>query len=295
MTLNSMTGFARADGALGATSWHWEVRSVNGRGLDVRMRLPPGYEGFEQRIRDAAAKVFARGSLMVTLVVKRQEGVSEIRLNEVALAQVLAAAQRVRAIAGGEPPRVDALLSIRGVLEIVEARESEQEAEQRMTAMFEALEAAFAGVAASRAAEGSRLAAILSDQLAQIEDLVSAIAAAPARRPEIVRQRLKEQVARVLEASSKLDEARLNQEAAMLATRLDIEEEMKRLMVHVQAARDLVASRGAVGRKLDFLSQEFNREANTICSKANDSETTGLGLRLKAVIDQMREQIQNIE
>lgn len=295
MTLNSMTGFARADGALGATSWHWEVRSVNGRGLDVRMRLPPGYEGLEQRIRDAAAKTFARGSLMVTLVVKRQEGVSEIRLNEVALAQVLAAAERVRAIAGGEPPRIDALLSVRGVLEIVEAREGEHEAEQRMAAMFENLDTAFAGVAASRAAEGSRLAAILNDQLAQIEDLVSAIAAAPARRPEAVRQRLKDQVARVLEASSKLDEARLNQEAALLATRIDIEEEVKRLMVHVQAARDLVASRGAVGRKLDFLSQEFNREANTVCSKANDSETTGLGLRLKAVIDQMREQIQNIE
>jgi uncharacterized protein (TIGR00255 family) len=295
MALKSMTGFARSDGAMGGTSWHWEVRVVNGRGLDVRLRLPPGYEGLEARVREATAKRLRRGSAAITLAVSRQEGLSEIRVNEVALAQVLAAAARVRALTGGEPPRVEGLLGLKGVLEFVEASENEQQAELRFDAMMASLEKALDDVVVARAKEGARLGAVLHDQLAEVEALARAIAASPARCPDIIRQRLREQVGRLLDTSTAFDAARLHQEAVLLATRADVEEELKRLDVHVAAAHDLLAADEPVGRKLDFLSQEFNREANTLCSKSNDAEITGMGLRLRAVIDQMREQVQNIE
>jgi uncharacterized protein (TIGR00255 family) len=295
MALKSMTGFARSDGAIGGTSWHWEVRVVNGRGLDLRLRLPPGYEGLEARVREAAAKRLRRGSAGITLTVSRREGISEIRLNEAALAQVLAAAERVRALTGGEPPRVDGLLALKGVLEFVEASESEQEAEALFDAMTASLEKALDDVVAARAKEGARLGAVLIDQLAEVERLAGAIAASPARSPDSVRWRIREQVGRLLDNSTAFDPARLHQEAVLLATRADVEEELKRLAVHVAAARDLLAADEPVGRKLDFLSQEFNREANTLCSKSNDAEITQMGLRLRAVIDQMREQVQNIE
>jgi uncharacterized protein (TIGR00255 family) len=295
MALKSMTGFARSDDAIGGTGWHWEVRVVNGRGLDVRLRLPPGYEGLEARVREAAARRLMRGNAGITLAVSRQEGVSEIRLNETALAQVLAAAERVRALIGGEPPRVEAVLALKGVLEFVEATESEQEAQARFEAMMASLEKALDDVVAVRAKEGARLRAVLLDQLAEVERLTVAIAASPARSPDSIRQRLREQVDRLLDHSTTFDPARLHQEAVLLATRADIEEELQRLAVHVAAARDLLAADEPVGRKLDFLSQEFNREANTLCSKSNDAEITQMGLRLRAVIDQMREQVQNIE
>jgi uncharacterized protein (TIGR00255 family) len=295
MALKSMTGFARSDGTIGGTSWHWEVRVVNGRGLDVRLRLPSGYEGLEARVREAAAKRLTRGSAGITLAVTRQEGVSEIRLNETALAQVLAAAERVRALIGGEPPRVEAVLGLKGVLEFVEANESEQKARARFDAMMASLEKALDDVVGVRAKEGARLGTVLRDQLAEVERLTSAIAASPARSPDSIRQRLREQVDRLLDHSTPFDAVRLHQEAALLATRADVEEELQRLAVHVAAARDLLAVDEPVGRKLDFLSQEFNREANTLCSKSNDAEITQMGLRLRAVIDQMREQVQNIE
>jgi uncharacterized protein (TIGR00255 family) len=295
MALKSMTGFARSDGAFGGTSWHWEVRAVNGRGFDLRLRLPQGYEGLEARVREAAAKRLTRGSVAITLAVKRQEGISEIRLNEAALAQVLAAGERVRALTGGEPPRVEGLLGLKSVLEFVEASESEQEAEARSDAMMKILEKALDDVVAARASEGARLRAVLRDQLAEVERLIGAIAASPSRSPESIKQRLREQVARLLDNAAAFDATRLHQEAVLLATRADVEEELKRLAVHVAAARDLLDANEPVGRRLDFLSQEFNREANTLCSKSNSAEITRMGLQLKAVIDQIREQVQNIE
>jgi uncharacterized protein (TIGR00255 family) len=295
MPLRSMTGFARSDAACGTASWHWEVRAVNGRGLDLRLRLPPGFEGLEPRVREAAAKRLTRGSVAISLTVRRQEGISEIRLNEAALAQVLAAADRVSALTGGDPPRVEGLLGLKGVLEFVEASESEQEAESRSDVMMASLEKALDDVVAVRAREGERLHSVLQEQLAEVERLIAAITGSPARSPDNVKQRLREQVARLLENSAALDPARLHQEAMLLATRADVEEELKRLAVHVAAARDLLNADEPVGRKLDFLSQEFNREANTLCSKSNDAEITRMGLRLKAVIDQLREQAQNIE
>ena len=295
MTVKSMTGFARSDGALGALSWHWEVRSVNGRGLDMRLRLPPGYEAMEARIREAVGKRIVRGNLTVNLNVKRSEGETRIRLNESALRQVLAALDSLKGRIETAPPRAEALLGVKGVLEVVEPEESEAEMQARTAAMLAGLTEALDGMVRAREAEGRHLSAIVLDQVAAIERLVALVGASPSRSPEAIRQRLKEQVGRLLEAGAGLDEGRLYQEAAMLATRADVEEELKRLGAHIAAARELVASREPSGRRLDFLAQEFNREANTLCSKSNDPETTRAGLELKAVIDQMREQVQNIE
>jgi uncharacterized protein (TIGR00255 family) len=295
MTLKSMTGFARTEGASRGTRWHWEVRSVNGRGLDLRFRLPAGYEGLEPQLRDLIARRLVRGSISVSLSVTRQEGTSQIRLNEVALQQVITAAERVRAAIGGEALKVDSLIALKGVLEFAEAQEDEEEAEARTAAMLATFETAIGSILETRAAEGARLKEVLERALDKIETLVGAIAVSPARQPEAIRRRLSEQVARLLDASASFDRDRLHQEAVLLASRADVEEELKRLAAHVAAARELLASREPVGRRLDFLAQEFNREANTLCSKSNDADITRMGLELKAVIDQMREQVQNIE
>ncbi len=295
MSLKSMTGFARAEGVRGGTSWTWEVKSVNGRGLDLRMRLPPGFESLEPKVRELVGQAIVRGSVNVGLAVKRADGVSEIRLNEAALKQVVAAAARVQAITGSSAASTEGLLGLRGVLEYVEAGESEDEAEQRTAAMLTSLKSALAELVVSRQAEGSHLATIMRDQLSDIERLVGLVTKAPARSTEAIRRRLEEMVGRILETSIALDPARLHQEAALLATRADVEEELKRLAAHVAAARDLLKAREPVGRKLDFLAQEFNREANTLCSKSNDPDITRAGLDLKTTIDQMREQVQNVE
>jgi uncharacterized protein (TIGR00255 family) len=295
MTIKSMTGFARSDGAAGPMSWTWEVRSVNGRGVDLRLRLAPGFEALEPQVREGVAQRISRGSLTINLNVKRTEGATQIRLNEVALGQVLAALGRVRSITDVAPPRPEALLAIRGVLEIAEPEESAAEGKACNGAMLASLGTVLDAMVSARAAEGTRLKVIVAQQLAAIERLVGVIAASPARSSEAIRQRLKDQLARIFDTGVALDEVRLYQEAALLATRADIEEELNRLGAHISAARDLLASTEPAGRRLDFLAQEFNREANTICSKANDADTTRAGLELKAVIDQMREQVQNIE
>lgn len=295
MTLRSMTGFARSAGAHGAVRWHWELRSVNGRGLDVRLRVPPGFEALEPAIRERVAQRLARGSLSISLSVQRDSPVSDIRLNEDLLAKVLAAIDRVRASGDFERPRPDGLLGLRGVLEIVEQEESETEAEARQAAMMASLDAAITSMIEARTAEGRRLEPVLQAHLAAIDKLVDKVASSAARTPEAVRLRLKEQVAKLLEATHTLDESRLYQEAALIAQRADVEEELKRLKAHVGAARDHLSSTSPVGRKLDFLAQELNREANTLGAKSNDLEITRLGLELKAVIDQVREQVQNIE
>jgi len=295
MTLKSMTGFARCDGSSGALSFYWEVRSVNGRGLDVRLRLPPGYEAIEAKARDLVAQKLARGSVTAALSVARDTRGTRIVLNETALEQVLAAAQRVRERTDGEPPRPEGLLAIRGVLEIVEHSESEAPGEDEREAILACLKAAIDDVAAARAAEGARLGAVLETQMAEVERLLAIVEAAPARRPEAIKARLSEQIARLIGGPHGLDPARLHQEAMLLATRADVAEELQRLASHVRAVRDLMTESGAVGRKLDFLAQEFNREANTLCSKSNDAEVTKAGLALKAMIDQLREQVQNVE
>ena len=293
MTIKSMTGFARAEGALGPARWHWEVRSVNGRGLDLRFRLAPGLDALEPKCREAAQRRFARGSLNAVLTLSREARGTEIRLNEAALVQVAKASARVRELIGGEPPRVEALLAIKGVLEVAEVEDATSD--DLATALLATFEQALDGMVAARRSEGTRLAAVLTDQLAAIEAQVAIAAHSPARSVEAITRRLAELVGRLTEASPALDPARLHQEAVLLATRADIEEEIQRLGAHIAAARELLDAEESVGRKLDFLAQEFNREANTLCSKANDGEITRAGLALKTIIDQLREQVQNIE
>ncbi len=297
MALSSMTGFSRADGALEGTTWHWEVRTVNGRGLDVRMRLPNGYGVLEQPVREACARHLTRGNCTVTLAVQRQGGETVLRLDEAVFRQLLEAAERAGALASDRaaPPRLDGLLAIRGVLDYVEPEEDEAVLERRMAAMIASLEEALTALAETRRAEGAHLATAVLAQVEEIERLVAAAEAAPARSPEAIRARLAAQLERLLDAGAELDPARLYQEAALIATRADIAEELDRLRAHVAAARALLASGEAVGRKLDFLAQEFHREANTLCAKSGDRELTEIGLGLKSVIDQMREQVQNIE
>jgi uncharacterized protein (TIGR00255 family) len=295
MTLTSMTGFARADGALGATTWTWEVRSVNGRGLDVRLRLPPGSEGLEAGVRAAVAKRLVRGSLSVALNLKRSDGATELRVNEAALGQVLIAVEGIRARLNAPPPRAEALLGIKGVIEVVEREESETEARARSEAILASFADALDELVRTRSAEGERLAAVIADQLNAMARLVAQIEAAPSRSPAAIRERLKEQIARLLDTGAMLEESRILQEVALLATRADVAEELKRLAAHIAAARDLIEASRPAGRQLDFLAQELNREANTLCAKAADAEVTRAGLELKAVIDQMREQVQNIE
>jgi uncharacterized protein (TIGR00255 family) len=293
MAINSMTGFARSEGSLGAARWHWEVRSVNGRGLDMRFRLAPGFEALEPSLRESGQRRFARGSFNVTLNLQRETGAVAVRLNEAVLSEVMRAAERVHELAGGERPGVAALLGIRGVLEIADG--DTQNSEELSTALRTTFATALDAVATARASEGRRLKPVLDELLVGIEKQVALVAASPSRTVEAVRRRLAEQVARLLDTASSLDHDRLYQEAALLATRVDVEEELKRLTAHVAAASELLFEDGAVGRKLDFLAQEFNREANTLCSKANDPEITRAGLALKSLIDQLREQVQNIE
>lgn len=293
MTLNSMTGFARADGSVAGVRWYWEVKSVNGRGLDVRVRLPQGHDQLEPKVREAASKRFVRGSLTINLNAQRDTAAVEVRVNEAALAQVLRAVDEVRRLTGAPPPSADGLLALRGVLEVSEADSSldEQVAGAMLVSLGEALDA----LQGSRADEGRRLTAVLSALIDEIERLTRTVQGSPSRTANAIQARLSDQVARLTAASPALDPVRLHQEAILLATRADVEEEIQRLTAHVASARALLSERVPAGRKLDFLAQEFNREANTLTSKAIDMDVSRAGLALKTVIDQLREQVQNIE
>ncbi|GAB4230680.1 MAG: YicC family protein [Methyloligellaceae bacterium] len=290
-----MTGFARVDGAAANYSWHWEIRTVNGRGLDVRMRLAPGFESLEQEVRAICKEKLSRGNCSITLTVRAEAGTLAIQLNEELFEQVLSAARRASDLAESPMPDIDVLLTIKGVLETREAEADEAEMEAIRRQMLVDFAKAVDDVVAMRAEEGARLAQTLAQLVDDIEAVSARIAASPARTPEAISARLREQVARLLQEAPALDEQRLYQEAVLLATKADIHEELERLKAHVAAARDLLKSDEPIGRRLDFLTQEFNREANTICSKSNDTAVSQAGLELKAVIDQMREQVQNIE
>ncbi len=295
MAVSSMTGFARVSGAREPLFWQWEVKSVNGKALDVRCRMPNGYEALEAPVRAAAAQAFRRGSLQVSLSVSGAAARETVRLNTEVLNQLVAAGEALREKIGGEPLRADILLSLKGVVEVAAEPEDEAEIEQRHAAMLAGFNAALAALARARQDEGVRLSAIVTGQIDRIAELAKEARANPSRSTETVKARLSELVSRLMDANSSLDPDRLHQEAVLAATRADIQEELDRLDSHVEAARALLASKDAVGRKFDFLAQEFNREANTLCSKASDRSLTAIGLELKTVIDQMREQVQNIE
>jgi uncharacterized protein (TIGR00255 family) len=295
MTLKSMTGFARADGVHGDTSWHWEARSVNSRNLDLRLRMPSGFEGLEIAARSLAQQKLARGNCVLNLWVKREIGRTEIRLNETALRQAQAVAERAKDLTGLKTARLDTLLGMRGVVETAEAEESDEAQAALNDAMIESLALALDELVRARESEGERLQTAIEEQLAAIAALIDNAAAAAAQRPEAIALRLGEQIARLTDASSTLDPDRLHQEALLMAAKADIQEELDRLRAHVAAANELIGSGQPAGRKFEFLAQEFNREANTICSKAADIDTTRIGLELKTVIGQLREQVQNIE
>ncbi|MFC3693311.1 YicC/YloC family endoribonuclease [Chenggangzhangella methanolivorans] len=296
MPLASMTGFARASGALGRARWVWELRSVNAKGLDVRLRVPPHCDEVEQAARAAAQARLKRGSVQATLTLERPQSETEVRVNEAALAAVLAAAEAIAArVPGAGSPSVDAILAQRGVVEFVEAEETADERAAVAGAVIADFSGALEDLAAARAREGAALEAVLAERLAAIEDLTARADACPARTPEAVRKRLAEQVEALVGTGVGLDPDRLHQEAALLATRADVREEIDRLAAHVEAARALIAEGGAVGRRLDFLAQEFGRESNTLCAKSNDRGLTAIGLELKAVVEQFREQVQNVE
>lgn len=295
MTLKSMTGFARSDGVHGDMSWFWEAKSVNGRSLDLRFRLPSGLERLEAGVRSLCQEKLARGNCTVSLSVKRESGQTEIRLNETALEQARAVAARAKSLTGLKPARVDTLLAMRGVVETVEPEETEEQQAALTEALLAGLVAALDQLVVARTAEGERLQRVIEQQLTDIDALVARAATAVARQPEVFAARLREQLARLSEASATLEPERLHQEALLVAAKADIQEELDRLRAHVAAAQELIVSGQPAGRKLEFLAQEFNREANTICSKAADIEISRTGLELKTVIDQLREQVQNIE
>lgn len=290
----SMTGFGRGNVAAGDREITVEVRSVNGRGLDVRLRLAPGFEALEPEIRKRVSARFARGSVNLSLNAKRSATAGAIRVNRVALETVLGEISSLRERLESPPPRAESVLSLPGVLEFENgANENEDEAGLQASAL-EAVDQALEGLSASRLDEGKALSELVTAQVAEIAELTAKAEANPARSRDAILAKLKEQVADVA-ANAELDPDRLHQEALLLATKADIREELDRLVAHVAAARDLIKTGGPVGRRLDFLTQEFNREANTLCSKSNAVELTAIGLDLKAVVDRLREQVQNIE
>jgi uncharacterized protein (TIGR00255 family) len=294
MTISSMTGFGRSAGNVAGWTYLWEARSVNGKGLDVRLRLPGGLDGVEQQVRALAAKHLKRGNVQMSLQLECEEQGSELRINPAALYAAIAAAQEVSE-AMGEPVSADAVLAMRGVVESVSVQADADAIAARDAELVDAADVALAALAANRAEEGKRLADIIAGQLDTIEALTAQARANPSRTPDAIQARLAAQIERLTGASPALDPDRLHQEAVVLAVKADIQEELDRLLAHVSAARDLLGSQEPVGRKFEFLSQEFNREANTLCSKSADAALTRIGLELKNTIDQLREQVQNIE
>ena len=293
--LQSMTGFARAQGATEGSRWAWEVKSVNARNLDIRTRLPNGHDALEPRARALAAERFGRGTLSVHLALKRAERSPNVRVNDEVLDKLLAIHDGLRRRLDAPPPRLEAMMSLPGVLEMLDDEEADDEREERLEAMTVSLATALDSLAESRRDEGARLAALVEGHLSEIANLAGAAARIAEGEPAAFRARVQDQLKDLLGADPPLSEDRLVQEVAYLAARADIREEIDRLDAHVAAARELIGTGGAVGRKLDFLCQEFNREANTLCSKSANLELTRLGLDLKAAIERLREQVQNIE
>ncbi len=296
MPLSSMTGFARVAGQTEAISWTWELRSVNGRGLDVRVRLPSGFESLDAKVRQQVAACLKRGHVQVSLQVRRVSDTVTMKVNRALLNWLVEEAKALERRLGPHAAPVEpaALLGLRGVLEPMD-EDPQALLEKAERPLLKSLETALSDLVNIRRAEGARLKAVVAAQIDRIAALVQEARANPARRPEAIRERLREQVRRLLETETGLDEDRLHQEAVLLAAKADVAEELDRLTAHVAAARELLEKEEAVGRRLDFLAQEFNREANTLCAKSNDVSLTRTGLELKAVIDQLREQVQNIE
>ncbi len=295
MSLISMTGFAEAAGANGGLRWRWEVKSVNGRGLDLRLRMPPGFESVEPAARMLAGERFRRGNVQATLTLEPQESTRGLRIDPAALSAAVRIAREVASETGLAPARVDGILALKGV--IVQDEAVALDAAQRGArdaSILESLAYAFDALARARATEGAKLSHVLQGQVRDIANLTAEAGRLAAAQPAAIRERLLAQLKDLI-GSMPVSEDRLAQEIALLAAKADIREELDRLASHAQEALSLMGSGDGVGRKLDFLAQEFNREANTLCSKSSDIVLTRVGLALKAAIDQFREQAQNVE
>lgn len=294
LTVTSMTGFARIDGAEGGYSWVWEVKSVNSKGLDLRFRLPNGFDAVEASSRKIAGDTFVRGNLSINLALQRPDRPPVLDVNRDVLNQMIAIAGEYKG--GAENVNVETLLGLRGVVEVVESQdEDEAEIAARDTAISAGFSELMTALATARREEGARMGAVVDEHIDEISSLTSEAAELAEMQPERRRERLAVQLEELLDGENAAAPERLAQELALLVAKGDIREELDRLVAHVGAARDLMAEGSAVGRRLDFLCQEFNREANTLCSKSSDLELTRIGLALKAAIERLREQIQNIE
>lgn len=295
MALSSMTGFARTHGTSGPYAFEWELKSVNAKGFDVRVRLPPGWDDLEQLTRKRAAELLSRGTVYANLSVKRVNAGATVRVNEEVLTSILKVAHTLAGKIDAVAPSIDGLLAIKGVIEIGEPDSDEAEDTAAKAAATASFEEALVALVAMRRREGASLGDVLIQRMDEIETLMKKAEAAPGRRPEAIRARLAEQIAALLESSDRFDADRLHQEAVMIATKADIREELDRIASHIAQAREMIGKGGPIGRRLDFLSQEFNREVNTCCSKSNDLELTSTGLEMKNVVEQFREQVQNLE
>jgi uncharacterized protein (TIGR00255 family) len=295
MALSSMTGFARGHGVSGPYSWGWEIKSVNGKGLDVRLRLPPGWDAIEAPARARAAEALTRGSVQASLTVERGGAAPTVRINEAVLDAILATVRKLAGKIEAPPPSLDGLLALKGVIEVADAEEREDERRGAEGAVIAGFAQVVASLVEMRRREGDALENVLSARLGELAALTERAEHSPGRRPEAIRARLAEQVATLLAQSERFDTDRLHQEAIMIAAKADVREELDRLAAHVAQARHLIEQGGPVGRRLDFLAQELNREANTLCAKASDVELANIGLELKAAVEQFREQVQNVE
>ncbi len=295
MSIASMTGFAREAGITGAYQWAWELKTVNGRGLEVRVRTPSGLDAMGEEARGLVLKALTRGQGQLNLSLSKGSSAPTLRVNQDLLQSLLSAIGGLSLPENVKPASLDGLLSVRGVVELDDDAADPAQDEELVAALRGGVGALIQSIKAARLKEGQALAAVLGQQLDQIARLVDEAEAAPARQPEAIRARLEAQIAELVNGKNALDPARLHQEAVLIAARADIREELDRLRAHVDAARGLLQEGGAVGRRLDFLAQEFGREANTLCAKANDVSLSRIGLELKAVIEQFREQVQNVE
>lgn len=290
-----MTGFARATGQDEVFSWAWEVKSVNGKSLDLRVRVPSGFDRLEVAARKLAADRLGRGSVTLVLAVDAQGAGTSYRVNRDLLEQILVLKDELSDVVAQEPPTLEGLLAIRGMIELIEPEEDQNDFASRDGQFMTTLEAALSDLIEMRTVEGRRLSEVVAGLLDRIGALIARARESAAAQPEAIAQRLRDMLDELLSSSLNIPEDRLAQEASLIVGRADVREEMDRLAVHLASARDLIAGTGPMGRKLDFLCQEFNREANTLCSKAADMDLHGTGLELKAAVDQLREQIQNIE
>jgi uncharacterized protein (TIGR00255 family) len=296
MPIASMTGFARAEGQTGGCSWVWEAKSVNARGLEVRCRLPQGWETLEPALRQQVASALKRGNVFIVLQIAWVGGAQSVRVNEEVLEQIVALVPRIESRLGQcRPSSAEGLLGLRGVMESVDPMPTGEARDALEAALLAGLRDVLTALVGVRRSEGERLVQALRDHLERLAELSKRARGLAAMQPEVILARLSQHLAQLQAEVPALPPERLAQEASLLAVKADPREELDRLRAHHQAADSLLRNGGAVGRQLDFLCQELNREANTLCSKSSDIELTRVGLDLKAVVEQVREQVQNIE